>query len=1374
MAELKSYTPKEVNENQNGVVSGKSSPTYINQVDVIEKSGENGLTPVEQIDTSHTLPATEMKNGKVADGARKGSGDSSKLIDGKEENPDAGKQVGVFEVFRFADCMDRLFMVLGSIMAAIHGIALPAMIIIFGEMIDIFVNNAQITGKVDLIKDFLDSVNLTTGMVIADPTIIQSKCADLAAYYNNTLTCASLQGDLTSVFMSKMEEYSLYYVYIALGVIVMGYGHVAFWMTAAERQSHRIRLAFLKNILRQDISWYDVNEVGELNTRLSDDINKIHDGIGDKMGNFLQWLSCSLAGFIIGFYYGWKLTLVILAISPALVISATLMSRLMASMTSKELAAYAKAGAVAEEVLGAVRTVVAFGGQEKECNRYCSNLHEAKAFGVRKGYTNGLSLGLVWLVMFSAYALGFWYGTKLVRDEPENYQAGKMIIVFFSVLIGAFSLGNAAPSLQALATARGAAYTIFKLIDLQPMIDSSSPAGKKPQSLSGTIQFNNVHFSYPSRPDVKVLNGLNLEVRQGQTVALVGASGCGKSTTVQLIQRFYDPSSGSVMLDGIDIKDLNICWLREHIGIVSQEPILFGTSISENIRYGREGVSQSEIEAAAKNANAHDFIMGLPERYDTMVGDRGAQLSGGQKQRVAIARALVRDPRILLLDEATSALDTESESIVQDALDHAREGRTTIVIAHRLSTIRTADIIAGFNEGVITEQGTHDDLMAKQGIYYQLVTNQTREKKPEDDEDDEIEMMVRVGSGRDRKVDLKHAVSVEEKTPKKSRQRLTSESKDKKEEEEEAEDLPKVSFIEILRLNSPEALYILFGCFAAVINGGIQPAFSVIFADILGVYQKSVEEQDRDVRMYALILLGLGVLSLFTNFAQSAFFGISGENMTVRIRRNVFKAMLRQEISWFDDHRNNLGALTTRLATDASRVQGATGVQLGMVVMNLANMGSAIVIAFIFSWKLTLVILAFVPFIMASGFIEMKVLAGVAGKNKEALEDAGKVAIESVENIRTVASLSREPTFYTLYQQKLTIPYNAALRKAHMVGISFGVSQAIVFFAHSAAFYFGAYLIKNGEADYVDVFKVFGAIVFGAMAIGQASAFAPDAAKAKVSAQRIVFLLKSEPTIDSESTEGEKLGDNYSSKVALSDVRFRYPTRPDVTVLQGLTVDIEPGQTLAFVGSSGCGKSTSVALIERFYDPEAGVVSLDRYDIKKLNLQWLRSQIGIVSQEPVLFDSSIAENIAYGDNSREVTMAEIIEAARAANIHSFISSLPAGYETNVGDKGAQLSGGQKQRVAIARALVRNPKILLLDEATSALDTESEKVVQEALDKAREGRTSIVIAHRLSTIQNADKIVVIRNGKVAEQGRHTDLMAKQGFYYKLNMAQIKQK
>ncbi|KAK6964306.1 multidrug resistance protein 1A, partial [Biomphalaria glabrata] len=443
-----------------------------------------------------------------------------------------------------------------------------------------------------------------------------------------------------------------------------------------------------------------------------------------------------------------------------------------------------------------------------------------------------------------------------------------------------------------------------------------------------------------------------------------------------------------------------------------------------------------------------------------------------------------------------------------------------------------------------------------------------------------------------------------------------------------------------------------------------------------------------------------------------------------------------------------------------------TGVRLATFLMGFSNMGVAIIISFIYGWQLTLLILGFMPFIVLGGMMEVMLLAGQAGKNKEALEESGKVAVESIENIRTVASLSKEWAFYLLYKEKLGKPHKQAIKKAVLVGLTYAFSQAIIYFVYAAAFVLGAYLIREKEMKFDEVFLVFGAIVFGAMGLGNAMAFAPDAGKAKTSAQHILHLLDSKPSLDYSSPDGLKLKDECEAEIKFEEVTFRYPTRPTVQVAQGLTFSVRPGETLALVGSSGCGKSTSVQLIERFYDVESGSVTFANTDVRQINLQWLRSQIGIVSQEPVLFDRSIAENIAYGDNSRVVTMPEIIQAARGANIHDFISSLPDGYETNVGAKGTQLSGGQKQRVAIARALVRNPKILLLDEATSALDTESEKIVQEALDKARQGRTSIVIAHRLSTIKNSDKICVVSHGKVAETGTHNELMSKQGLYYRL--------
>lgn len=332
------------------------------------------------------------------------------------------------------------------------------------------------------------------------------------------------------------------------------------------------------------------------------------------------------------------------------------------------------------------------------------------------------------------------------------------------------------------------------------------------------------------------------------------------------------------------------------------------------------------------------------------------------------------------------------------------------------------------------------------------------------------------------------------------------------------------------------------------------------------------------------------------------------------------------------------------------------------------------------------------------------------------------------------------------------------------------MAQSANYFVNAAVFRFGAWLIAHCLTNFEDVFVVYSSIMFAAINIGQSTSLAPDYGKAKLSAQRIFKLLDRKPLMDSYSEEGEKLS-NFEGSIEFRNVHFVYPARPEVQVLQGLSMKVNKGQTLALVGSSGCGKSTSIQLLERFYDPVEGQVLADGFDTRSFHIQWLRSRLGLVSQEPILFDCSIAENIQYGDNSRVVSQEEVEEAAKAANIHSFIERLPEKYNTRVGEKGTQLSGGQKQRIAIARALVRNPAILLLDEATSALDTESEKIVQKALDNARQGRTCIVIAHRLTTVQTADIIAVIQNGRVVEQGTHSQLLAKEGHYYALVNAQV---
>ncbi|XP_023185259.1 bile salt export pump-like isoform X2 [Xiphophorus maculatus] len=1148
---------------------------------------------------------------------------------------------------------------------------------------------------------------------------------------------------------------------------------------------------YFSKVMRMEIGWFDCTSVGELNTRMSDDINKINDAIADQVAIFVQRFTTFVCGFSIGFVKGWKLTLVIIAASPLIGVGAGLMALFVAKLTGMELQAYAKAGAVADEVLSSIRTVAAFGGEKKEVDRYDRNLVSAQRWGIRKGMIMGFFTGYMWLIIFLCYALAFWYGSTLVIDT-EEYTPGTLLQVFFGVLVAAMNLGQASPCLESFAAGRGAATIIFETIDREPEIDCLSEAGYKLDRVKGDIEFHNVTFHYPSRPEVKILDQLSVAVKSGETTAFVGPSGAGKSTAIQLIQRFYDPKEGMVTLDGHDIKGLNIQWLRSLIGIVEQEPVLFATTIAENIRYGRPGVSMADIITAAKEANAYNFIMDLPQKFDTLVGEGGGQMSGGQKQRIAIARALVRNPRILLLDMATSALDNESEAIVQEALDKVRMGRTTISIAHRLSTIKNADVIVGFEHGRAVERGKHNELLERKGVYFTLVTLQSQGDKALNEK---ARQMAEGLEPEPEKLNLSRAgsyrASLRASIHQRSRSQLSNlipdssvpitgdlgpgaysmsqEDKYKKstpEEEEEEELVEPAPVARILKYNAPEWPYMVFGSLGAAVNGGVNPVYSLLFSQILATFSVTdPDAQRREINGICVFFVMVGVVSFFTQMLQGYAFAKSGELLTRRLRRIGFQAMLGQEIGWFDDHRNSPGALTTRLATDASQVQGATGSQIGMIVNSLTNIGVAVIMSFYFSWKLTLLILCFLPFIALSGGFQAKMLTGFAKQDKQAMESAGQISGEALNNIRTIAGLGKEQSFVETYEAHLTAPYQAALKKANVYGACYGFAQCVVFLTNAASFRFGGYLVEQEGLHFSLVFRVISAIVTSGTALGRASSYTPDYAKAKISAARFFQLLDRVPPISVYSNRGEKW-DNFQGNLDFIECKFTYPTRPDIQVLNGLNVSVKPGQTLAFVGSSGCGKSTSVQLLERFYDPDNGKVLIDGHESTRVNVPFLRSKIGIVSQEPVLFDCSIAENIKYGDNLREIGMNEVISAANKAQLHDFVMSLPEKYNTNVGSQGSQLSRGQKQRIAIARAIIRDPKILLLDEATSALDTESEKTVQEALDKAREGRTCIVIAHRLSTIQNSDIIAVMSRGFVIEKGTHDQLMALNGAYYKL--------
>lgn len=487
----------------------------------------------------------------------------------------------------------------------------------------------------------------------------------------------------------------------------------------AKLQARKIRLLLYERILAQDVAWFDEQNVGSLITKLTENIDKIEAGIGEKLGIFIQCIIVFVSGLIIGFSKNWKLSLVGCAVFPPIAIGFGILGFVVRKFTKRTVAAYERGNSIAGEALGAIRTIFAFEGQKSEQKRYMTQLDETEKYGIRMSISINGVLGMSEAFIYFLIAITFYYGIVLLNANESN--AGDIIMVVFIMLVGAITVGQALSQVDSFNIAMNSAAEIFPIIDRIPSVNKTG-GGTILNDLKGGISFRNVHFSYPTRRSAKVLNGLTLNIKGGQTVAIIGASGSGKSTVIQLIQRFYDADDGSILVDGHDIRELNIAWFREQMGVVSQEPVLFAGTVTQNIQLGAPNATMEEVEEAAKQALVHEFVCKLPEQYDTYIAEGGGAMSGGQKQRIAIARALVRKPKILLLDEATSALDTRSEKSVQRALDNAKIGRTVVMVAHRLSTVRDADVIIVVNKGVVVEAGNHDELMArKDGEYAKLV-----------------------------------------------------------------------------------------------------------------------------------------------------------------------------------------------------------------------------------------------------------------------------------------------------------------------------------------------------------------------------------------------------------------------------------------------------------------------------------------------------------------------------------------------------------------------------------------------------------------------------------------------------------------------------
>ncbi|MCH7737116.1 MAG: thiol reductant ABC exporter subunit CydC [Chloroflexi bacterium] len=917
--------------------------------------------------------------------------------------------------------------------------------------------------------------------------------------------------------------------------------------------------------------------------------------------------------------------------------------------------------------------------------------------------------------------------------------------------------------------AMSSAEGIFDIMDAPvEVLDVSADPDAAPSELTPEVTFEGVSYAYSGgrRP---ALHDLSFTLNAGETLGLVGPSGAGKSTIVWSILRFFDPQSGRILLGGTDIREIPLSRLREQVAVVTQDTYLFHGTVADNLRFGGPGATQEQMEAAARAANAHEFISHLPQGYDTVVGERAVRLSGGQKQRLAIARALLKDAPILILDEALSSVDAENEAVIQEALDHLMEGRTTLIIAHRLSSVVKADRIIVLDEGRLVESGDHGELVAAGGVYAELMAQQ------QDLED-------RPGDGHSGGSEPSHGHEAPAHAQVQDAAAFVPQPAHQGEGHHHhavpsggAAHAPASSlgiltvWRRLFQLVRPWRGELAVTFMLGLAHHSSIIGISVISALLVG---QVITGGELTVLLW---LLGVFVplAALFT-WAESWVAHDLAYRLLAEMRVDVYNKLDPLTPAYMVRRRS--GDLVSIVGGDVELVEFffAHTITPAFVAI-LVPAGVLATLAFV-AWPIALALSPFLLAVAISPFMAQKRSEGLGEELRSQLGEVHAHMVDSIQGMREIAAFGQGPARTAEMVDNSWRFAHFQLRFLKERAFQIGFIEGMTALGGLAVLTMGVWLMTQGDISRPQLIL---------SVILSVAAFAPISDIARtikqlmetLAAARRLFVVHDEPVpvMDGPGVHAHETGqagqndqNGRAPAISFDHVGFSYGVG-EAQALHGVSFDVEAGQTVALVGRSGAGKTTCANLVMRFWDPGEGHVRLSGHDLRDFELEDLRRQIALVSQDTYLFNASIRDNLKLG--KIEASDEEIEEAARQANAHDFITAFPDGYNTMVGERGMQLSGGQRQRISIARAVLKNAPVLILDEATSHLDAVNERQVRQALETLMEGRTTVVIAHRLSTIRDADRIVVLDDGHAVEQGSHHDLLASQGLYFQLVSTQL---
>ena len=963
----------------------------------------------------------------------------------KKEEEAQYKPLPLSRIFKYTTPFEKMLLVIGSIAAICQGVAMPLMIIFLGEIMGAFT-----------------------------PT--------------NTPEEAH----------KEVEKQALLLIIVGCVSFAVCVVMMSFWILIGERIGIKFRVLYLQAIFTKDITWFDLNKPQELPSKIINLCTQLQKGIGEKIANMIFTIVMAIAGIIIGMVYGWQLALASCGMLP-LVIAATIFMMLALTSGYKIITkAYAVSGGYAEEALTSIRTVQAFSAEEPEANQYVQNLDIAKKAALKRSRFVGGSQFVMVMGFDLTYAVGFLIAAGMIYYGVYNdyrardYLGLDALIVMFSMITGFFALGQVSPLLKAIRESQIAAAQMIPLIEEGVLLKEE----RKKQNLEkaqidlsqfhGKIEFKNVEFKYPSRPTVKILEGFNMEFEEGKMTAICGETGCGKSTIIQLLERFYDPLQGDVLIDGRNLKDLDLEWYRKNVGYVAQEPVLFDLTIKENILYGKPEATDDQIISACKKANCYDFIMELPEKFEEKIGSEGSKLSGGQKQRIAIARALIKEPKILLLDEATSALDRNTEKAVQNALSEEMKGVTCIVIAHRLTTIENANKIVLLHDGKVAGVGTHSELLESCSLYKKLYESQLIKDAEEGDfeieeiKKEEVQTYDAPTLERRQSSERRESKKEEEKLLKK---RIEEEEEEKKATEEERKEIEKTYTKRVAEYNKEFTGTSILAMLTSFILGCHYPFLGVIFAfftfDLLLPKDEMMDEVWLDFGLYAAASVFFGLVSLFLPVLLARI----SSNLTKTLRIQAYKQLLSMDMAFFDQDQNHPSKLNMLLGVEGELVNGAMENNIGGAIQGAVALLAGIIVAFVYNWRVSLVVLATVPFVALAGYYQIKIFTGFSMQSDKNYAKSVSILGESVKNFRTVTSFCNEAKVAEWYRDSLADPLSKVKKHSFVSGITYGFSQFLQFGQYAACFYFGSLFQKEYGADGRNMFVAIFCLAFAAMAM---------------------------------------------------------------------------------------------------------------------------------------------------------------------------------------------------------------------------------------------------------------------------------------------------